>query len=226
MDEYAVVRERMVREQLESRDVRDARVLEAMRSVPRHEFVPQESRNLAYADAPLPIGDGQTISQPYIVAFMTELLEVQAADRILEVGTGSGYQAAVLSLLAGEVYTLERISRLASESRARLARLGFHNVQVIESDGSCGYPDQAPFDGIIVTAAAPKAPTPLKGQLADGGRMVVPVGSREGQVLERWTRRGDRLEEERIAPVAFVPLVGEHGWPPDREVETKKWRWF
>lgn len=226
MDEYTAIRERMVREQLETRDVRDARVLEAMRSVPRHDFVPKESRNLAYADAPLPIGDGQTISQPYIVAFMTELLEVQPTDRILEVGTGSGYQAAVLSVLAGEVYSLERIARLAAEARARLARLGFKNVHVIESDGSSGYPDRAPYDGIIVTAAAPKAPSPLKAQLADGGRLVIPVGSREGQMLERWTRRGDRLEEERIAPVAFVPLVGEHGWPPDRDSEPKKWHWF
>lgn len=226
MDEYAVVRERMVREQLEMRDVCDSRVLEAMRTVPRHEFVPEDSRNLAYADAPLPIGDGQTISQPYIVAFMTELLDIQATDRLLEVGTGSGYQAAVLSVLAGEVYTLERIERLATEARARLSRLGFSNVDVIESDGSGGYPEQAPFDGIIVTAAAPKAPTPLKAQLADGGRLVIPVGSREGQMLERWTRQGDRLKEERIAPVAFVPLLGEHGWPPDRQAETKKWRWF
>jgi protein-L-isoaspartate(D-aspartate) O-methyltransferase len=202
----------MVDQQLRGRNIRDARVLEAMEIVPRHLFVPEDLRRSAYNDGPLPIGGNQTISQPYIVAYMTQLLGLEGEDRALEIGTGSGYQAAVLAHLARLVYSIERIESLAEQARNLLKALDLHNVEVIVGDGSCGLPDQAPFDGIVVTAAAPAAPQPLKEQLADGGRLVIPVGSRRGQVLERWTRRGDELQVERLAPVAFVPLLGDHGW--------------
>jgi protein-L-isoaspartate(D-aspartate) O-methyltransferase len=210
-------RDRMVEEQLLGRDITDRRVLEAMRTVPRHEFVREEDRGLAYADAPLPIGHRQTISQPYIVALMTQLLSLRPADVVLEVGTGSGYQAAVLAALAQKVYTLERIAALAEQARQTLERLAVRNVEVIYGDGSGGLPAHAPYPAIIVTAAAPKVPEPLLQQLAEGGRLVLPVGSRDGQVLERWTRQADDNARERIAPVAFVPLVGAHGWAVDEQ---------
>lgn len=217
-------RKRMVDVQLRSRDVNDARVLEAMRKVPRHEFVPREVRNLSYSDGPLPIGDRQTISQPYIVALMTQLLCVDSSDRVLEIGTGSGYQAAVLGELASEVHTVETIDRLATRASERLARLGYTNVLVHHADGSRGLPELAPFDGILVAAAAPTTPQPLQEQLADGGRLVLPVGHRRGQILERWTRNGDDWDSERLVPVAFVPLTGEHGWEkPDQDPEDRGW---
>ncbi len=208
-------RERMVKEQLSARDVTDERVLQAMLAVPRHLFVPRDVQHLAYADAPLPIGEKQTISQPYIVALMTQLLELKGDEKVLEVGTGSGYQAAILAHLARQVYTLERIPKLAQQARKVLRKLALQNVEVIEGDGSQGLPEHAPFDAIVVTAAAPRVPEPLKQQLAEGGRLVLPVGSRVGQILERWVRKGEDYEVERIAPVAFVPLVGTHGWKPD-----------
>jgi protein-L-isoaspartate(D-aspartate) O-methyltransferase len=215
----------MVQQQLEVRDIRDARVLSAMRKVPRHQFVPQESRQHAYADAPLPIGHAQTISQPYIVALMTQLLELEPSDRVLEIGTGSGYQAAILAELSEIVYTLERLAPLAERAKDVLSRLGFDNVVVLVGDGSLGLPEHAPYDGIIVTAAAPKAPPALKEQLGEGGRLVVPVGGREGQMLERWTRQGGRVDVERMVPVAFVPLLGDQGW---RDVSPPRPRrkWF
>lgn len=202
----------MVEEQLRPRGIRDERVLRAMGSVPRHLFVPAEFSSSAYMDGPLPIGASQTISQPYIVAYMTQLLAVEAGDKVLEVGTGSGYQAAVLSHLAGQVYSLERVPRLAEQARRVLQLLEIDNVEILIRDGSLGLPEQAPFDAIVVTAAGPRAPEPLKDQLAEGGHLVIPVGSRQGQVLERWTRRQRELDVERLAPVAFVPLIGEHGW--------------
>lgn len=211
-NEYEQARARMVERQLRARDIHDERVLDAMAQVPRHRFVPAQHRASAYADGPLPIGEGQTISQPYIVAYMSQLLQLEPDDRVLEIGTGSGYQAAVLAHLAAEVFTVERVSSLAKSARSALEDLGLDNVNVIERDGGGGLPEHAPYDAIIVTAAAPETPEPLKEQLADGGRLVIPVGSRGGQVLERWTRRGDDLERERLAPVAFVPLLGEHGW--------------
>lgn len=224
--EFARARERMVHTQLELRDIRNARVLAAMRKIPRHEFVPEESRKHAYADAPLPIGDSQTISQPYIVALMTQLLELEPTDTVLEIGTGSGYQAAILAELTKQVYSLERLRGLAERARGVLDRLGYANVAVLERDGSLGLPEHAPYDAIIVTAAAPKAPQALKDQLADSGRLVVPVGGREGQMLERWTRSGQRVAVEEMVPVAFVPLVGDQGWDESQPAPTRRRKWF
>lgn len=218
-------RRRMVDRQLRARDIKDEQVLRAMAEVPRHRFVPPEYRSSAYADGPLPIGEGQTISQPYIVAYMTQLLELTPEDRVLEIGTGSGYQAAVLGSLANEVYTVERVPELAGRARETLDELGFESVHVVQRDGSGGLPEHAPYDAIIVTAAAPETPEPLKEQLAEGGRLVVPVGSRGGQVLERWIRRGEEVRRERLAPVAFVPLLGDHGWS-EGEGKGKRFPWF
>lgn len=209
---YEQERHRMVADQLASRDIKDERVLEAMREVPRHRFVPPEHQHMAYADGPLPIGEGQTISQPYIVALMTQLLALTGEEKVLEVGTGSGYQAAILAHLAREVHTVEYYPELARRSRALLQELGLENVQVHVGDGSLGWPDEAPYDAIIGTAAAPKVPQPLLDQLEDGGRLVLPVGGRGGQILKRWRRQGSDFREESIAPVAFVPLRGDHGW--------------
>jgi protein-L-isoaspartate(D-aspartate) O-methyltransferase len=209
---YASEREQMVESQIARRGVRDPRVLEAMRMVPRHCFVTPEYRYLAYTDGPLPIGNGQTISQPYIVALMSELLALRGDEKVLEVGTGSGYQAAVLAHLAREVHTIERYPNLARYAAGIFDDLGLKNIQVHTGDGSKGLEEHAPFAGIIVTAAAPNIPRPLLDQLEDGGRLVIPVGSRGGQVLERWVRQGERFDYESIIPVAFVPLVGEQGW--------------
>jgi protein-L-isoaspartate(D-aspartate) O-methyltransferase len=210
--EYAVDRERMVRDQIEARGVSDRRVLAAMRAVPRHLFVPAYQRDAAYRDTPLAIGQGQTISQPYIVALMTELLELAGDERVLEIGTGSGYQAAILGWLAAEVVTIERFSSLAQEARDRLAALGCSNVRVEVGDGSRGWPEGAPYDAIVVTAASPGVPDPLPDQLADGGRLVVPVGPRWTQHLVRVRREGGAFKRETLIGVAFVPLIGEHGW--------------
>ncbi len=214
MEEQAFTRarQRMVEEQLRQRDITDRRVLEAMAAVPRHEFVPVELHHLAYADGPLPIGYHQTISQPYIVALMLQLASLRGGETVLEVGTGSGYQAALLGRLASRVYTVECIPELAAGARRVLERLGISNVEVVEGDGSRGLPEHAPYQAIVVAAAAPRVPQALKDQLADGGRLVIPVGGREGQVLERWRRKGDDFARERITPVAFVPLVGDGGW--------------
>jgi len=198
----------MVRDQIEARDVRDPRTLRAMREVPRHEFVPPQLRGEAYADHPLPIGHRQTISQPYIVAFMTEALGLTGSERVLEIGTGSGYQAAVLAEIVEEVYSIEIVEPLAREAGERLARLGYANVHVRAGDGYGGWPERAPFDAIIVTAAAPRIPEPLKQQLKDGGRMVLPVGD-DFQELIVVTRRGDSYEQSSVLPVRFVPMTGE-----------------
>jgi protein-L-isoaspartate(D-aspartate) O-methyltransferase len=204
---YARARERMVSEQVEARGVTDSLALEALRRVPRHSFVPEELADEAYADRPLPIGHGQTISQPYVVAFMTEALGLRGGDSVLEVGTGSGYQAAVLSLLVAKVRTLEIAEPLARQAADRLRRLGLENVEVRAGDGYRGWPEAAPFDGILVTAAAPRIPEPLKAQLKDGGRLVVPVGDDE-QELVVVARHGDRFEESQVLPVRFVPMIG------------------
>jgi protein-L-isoaspartate(D-aspartate) O-methyltransferase len=209
----------MVEEQLLARDIHDPRVLEAMRAVPRHRFLPPDLGRLAYADAPLPIGRRQTISQPYIVALMTQLLGLRGSETVLEVGTGSGYQAAVLAHLAGKVYTMERIPELAAAARAALRDLGLTNVEVVEGDGSSGLPEHAPYQGIVVTAAAPKVPEPLLEQLSLEGRLVLPVGGPEGQYLERWTGTARGFDHQIIAPVAFVPLLGQHGWLRDERPE-------
>jgi protein-L-isoaspartate(D-aspartate) O-methyltransferase len=203
----ARAREDMVATQIASRGVRDPKTLAAMRKVARHLFVPSAAVSQAYEDYPLPIGHGQTISQPYIVGFMTEALGLKGGETVLEVGTGSGYQAAVLAEIAARVYTIEIVAPLAEESRARLKRLGYASVEVRAGDGYQGWPEAAPFDAIMVTAAAPRIPEPLKQQLKDGGRLILPVGD-DWQELVLVTRRGGRFEEKRVLPVRFVPMTG------------------
>ncbi len=203
----------MVAEQIETRGIHDADVLSALRTVPRHLFVPAEVADQAYGDGALPIGYGQTISQPYIVALMTVLAEVNVRSRVLEVGSGSGYQTAVLAELAGEVYTIERRRELEERARLALQRLGYHNVTSVLGDGSLGLAEHAPFDRIVVTAAAPQAPPPLLEQLADGGRLVVPIGpAGSDQTLTVITRTPAGLSEVESIPCRFVPLVGASGF--------------
>ena len=201
-------RERMVQEQILARGIRDSRVLEALRKVPRHRFVPPEMQPSAYEDSALPIGLGQTISQPYVVAFMTEALELKPEDRVLEIGTGSGYQAAVLSVLVREVYSMEIVERLGRQAEGRLKEMGYANVHVRIGDGYRGWPEAAPFDAIMVTAAPLDVPPALVAQLRSGGRMVVPVG-RYVQSLIRVRRTVKGLERESLLPVRFVPMVPE-----------------
>lgn len=205
---YRKARELMVQQQIAGRGVSDQRVLEAMRTVPRHLFVPQVMQPFAYFDSPLPIGHQQTISQPYIVGFMTAALALKQEDRVLEVGTGSGYQAAVLSLLVSEVYSIEIVEPLATEAAARLQRLGYANVTVRAGDGYRGWPDAAPFDAIMVTAAPDHVPKPLLEQLAPDGRVVLPVG-KNFQTLMRIRRTEKGFKKERLLPVRFVPMTGE-----------------
>jgi protein-L-isoaspartate(D-aspartate) O-methyltransferase len=205
----------MVEEQIRRRGIVDARVLAAMESVPRHRFVGENARWAAYEDEPLAIGLGQTISQPYMVARMTELLAPDAASRVLEVGTGSGYQAAVLAELAGEVWTIERHPELADRARRILNDLGYSNVHVAVGDGSLGLPEHSPYDAIVVTAAAPHTPAPLLAQLADGGRLVVPVGDRGLQHLRLIRRRGEEFVETDVLDCRFVPLVGRAAYPEE-----------
>jgi protein-L-isoaspartate(D-aspartate) O-methyltransferase len=212
MDPYEPERMRMVEEQIARRGLAEPRLLAAMRAVPRHRFVPPDELEWAYSDGPLPIGHGQTISQPYIVALMTNLLRLAPTARVLEVGTGSGYQAAILAKMAAEVHTVEVIPELAHQAERVLAELGLANVHVHVGDGSLGWLEAAPYDGILVAAAAPDVPPPLLDQLAEDGRLVLPVGSRGFQELQVWERRGGHLHCERGIPVAFVPLRGEHGW--------------
>jgi protein-L-isoaspartate(D-aspartate) O-methyltransferase len=207
---FARLRQAMVQEQIASRGVGDERVLDAMREVPRHMFVPLELVPEAYNDYPLPVGKGQTISQPYIVAQMTELLELKGEERVLEIGTGSGYQAAILSLLCAEVFTIEYVEELARAANRRLKKLGYRNVHVRTGDGYEGWPGEAGFEGIIVTAATPFVPEPLKAQLAAQGSLVVPVGSEFGdQTLMLYRRQGDEFLAVPIEPVRFVPLRGK-----------------
>jgi protein-L-isoaspartate(D-aspartate) O-methyltransferase len=201
--------QRMIAEHLVARGVKDERVLAAMRAVPRHEFVPAELRDRAYDDRPLPIGYDQTISQPYIVAFMTEALRVQPTDRVLEIGTGSGYQAAILGQLAAEVYSIEIIEPLAGRAAADLQRLGFTNVHVRAGDGYRGWPEAAPFDALIVTCAPDHVPKPLVEQLKEGGRMIIPVGDASGQRLYLLEKRAGQIEQRAVLPVMFVPMTGE-----------------
>lgn len=205
-------REDMVKNQIISRGVHSPQVLQALRDIPRHCFVPAEYQHLSYHDGPLPIGYGQTISQPYIVALMTELLELHGKEKVLEIGTGSGYQAAILSQLAHQIHTIERHEELARLAGKIIHQLNIQNVQVHVGDGSLGLAEFSPYEAILVTAAAPKIPQALLDQLTDGGRLVIPVGRRGGQYLERWTRRGSDFDKEKIIPVAFVPLIGKQGW--------------
>jgi protein-L-isoaspartate(D-aspartate) O-methyltransferase len=211
-EEFDQLRERMVREQILARGIRSVRVLDAMRTVPRHLFVPADEMSSAYADGPLPIGHWQTISQPYIVALMTELLDLHPGDRVLEVGTGSGYQTAILARLAGEVHSLELLPDLAQQAIERLDALQLTHVHVHTGDGSLGWREAAPYDKILVTACAPQVPQPLLDQLADPGRLVLPVGGHTSQQLEIWSRRGMEFSHQAHIAVAFVPLRGEHGW--------------
>jgi protein-L-isoaspartate(D-aspartate) O-methyltransferase len=209
---YEKERNRMVDEQIAARGVKDERVLAAMRTVPRHEFLPEAIRGMAYEDNSLPLGEGQTMSQPYMVALMTGLLELTGAERVLEIGTGSGYQAAVLAELCEKVYTVERIKTLADKARAVLDRLGYRTVAIKVYDGTYGWKEMAPFDAIMVTAGAPDVPAPLVLQLKEGGRMVVPVGDRQGQALLKVVKTAEGVVTERSIPCTFVPLIGSHGW--------------
>ncbi len=207
-------RRRQLVDELRGQPVSTPRVLEAMGAVPRHLFVPEELKPHAYANRALPIGSEQTISQPLVVATMTDALKLEGGEKVLEVGTGSGYQAAVLSLLAGQVYSLERCERLHGEVRDRLSSLGYGNVTCSLGDGTRGLPSEAPFDAIIVTAGSPAIPEPLKEQLVEGGRLVIPVGERRQQALICYTKlAGGSEKTETVLQVVFVPLIGEFGWP-------------
>ncbi len=212
--DFARQRARMVAQQLAARGISDPAVLAAFRAVPREAFVPPEQRQDAYRDSPLPIGESQTISQPFVVALMVEALEISGGDRVLEIGTGSGYAAAILSQVAAEVYTVERHPSLAREAERRCAELGYRNVHIRVGDGTLGWPEHAPYDAIVVSAAAPEVPEPLAEQLAVAGKLVIPVGaSPYTQELLRLTRTGpETLVRENLGGVAFVPLVGAEGW--------------
>jgi protein-L-isoaspartate(D-aspartate) O-methyltransferase len=218
-DAFAELRRRMVEEQLRQHGISDSRVLDAMGRVPREEFVPGDLRSAAYEDGPLPIGFGQTISQPFTVALMCEALLLTGDEKLLEIGTGSGYCAAILSLLAKSVETVERIPELADSARARLARLGYDNVRVTIADGTLGLPAEAPFDAIIVTAGAEALPDAYVRQLRPGGRIVIPIGGyRYNQTMYRFIRHPEELGVENLGGFAFVPLVGKYGWhEPDAE---------
>lgn len=212
MINYESERKRMVDEQIVARGVMDQRVLAAMRKVPRHEFLPEVMRGMAYGDHALPLGEGQTMSQPYMVAVMTELLDIKETDRVLEIGTGSGYQAAVLAELCEKVYTVERVKILADKARTTLDRLGYKSVAIKVYDGTYGWKDMAPFDAIMVTAGAPDIPAPLVEQLREGGRIVIPVGERYGQVLVKAVKSAEGIITQKSIPCIFVPLIGNHGW--------------
>jgi protein-L-isoaspartate(D-aspartate) O-methyltransferase len=211
-DEFVLERNRMVEEQIIARGVHEPRLLAAMRSVPRHVFIPPDDLAWAYADGPLPIGHGQTISQPYIVALMIELLDLEPSDRLLEVGTGSGYQAAVLGELAAEVHTIELVPGLALQAQKNLSGLGYTHVHVHTGDGSAGWPEAAPYNRILVAAAAPQVPQALLDQLAEGGQLVIPVGGLNVQSLEVWKRTGQEFSHRTNVEVCFVPLRGRLGW--------------
>lgn len=206
--DFITMREKMVDTQIKARGVKDSRILSAMLRVERHLFVPTGLQRSAYTDQPLPIGEGQTISQPYIVALMTELLELKGGEKVLEVGTGSGYQAAILAELAKEVYTIEIVEPLAVSAEKLLLNLGYKNIKVKSGDGYLGWPEVAPFDAIIVTCAPDHIPNPLLGQLKEGGRMVMPVGT-YAQELKKFVRQPGRIESRTILPVLFVPMTGE-----------------
>lgn len=220
-DEFEFVRRQMVERQIRDRGIRDDRVLRAMMAIPRHAFVPCGRISDAYADTPLPIGDGQTISQPFMVAAMADAVALQGGERVLEIGAGSGYQAAVLSLLAREVIAIETLPRLVDIACGRLARLGYANVRIIEGDGSLGWEQGAPYDAIVVSAAAPSVPQPLFDQLAKGGRIVIPVGDAEYQQVLRITKHANQAVREQLYDCRFVPLVGCYGWSDVQKVPTE-----
>jgi protein-L-isoaspartate(D-aspartate) O-methyltransferase len=211
-NDYAVARRRMVQEQIAARGVHDQRLLKVMQEIPRHLFVDEALMSQAYNDHPLSIGEGQTISQPYMVALMTDALGLTGREKVLEIGTGSGYQTAILARLCDWVYSVERILELSRRAQRVLEKIGVFNVNLVVGDGSKGWPAEAPYDAIIVTAGGPSLPRPLLEQLAEGGRLVVPVGGRSLQTLYRVTRRGDKFVEEDLGGCRFVDLVGEYGW--------------
>jgi protein-L-isoaspartate(D-aspartate) O-methyltransferase len=213
--DFALARRKMVREQLVARRIKDKRILNAMEKVPRHLFVEEGLWHQAYGDFPLPIGQGQTISQPYIVALMTEALQLKGDEKVLEIGTGSGYQAAILAEITTRVFSIERISSMASKARKILDELGYANVLIRVSDGTYGWADEAPFDGIIVTAGAPEIPSTLVEQLKVGGRLVIPVGDEYSQILFKVVKREQGYQKEDLGGVRFVKLVGDHGWKAD-----------
>ena len=210
-DDFAAQRQQMVASQIRGRGISDAAVLKAMETVPRHRFVPHEVRALAYGDTPLPIGHGQTISQPYMVALMSQLLDVEPGRRVLEIGTGSGYQAAVLADMGVHVFTIEIVPELGHQAINVLDALGFKNIRVKIGDGYKGWPEHAPFDAIIVTCAPTNVPEPLKAQLAEGGRMVIPSGEKYNQQLFLLTKQTGKIKQEKIVDVRFVPMVDEQG---------------
>ena len=212
VDLYRLARERMVETQIKARGIKDERVLKAMLKVPRHLFVDEALRDQAYGDFPLPIGEGQTISQPYIVALMTEALELKGNERVLEIGTGSGYQTAILAELALWVYTIERFQALLERAKKVLKELGYKNISFKLDDGTLGWKEAAPFDAIIVTAASPDIPLPLVEQLAEGGRMVIPIGDEFSQTLIKGVKKGGKLHTKALEPVRFVKLVGAYGF--------------
>ena len=224
MIDYAAARAQMVDEQIARRGVRDARVLAAMRETPREAFVPEALRERAFDDGPLPIAAGQTISQPYVVAVMIEAAELAPGDRVLEIGAGSGYAAAVMSRIAAQVYAIERHAELANAAAVRLRRLGYDNVEVRAGDGSRGWPEQAPFDAIIASAGAPAIPEALKEQLDIGGRLVMPVGDtpRLQTLLKVRRISADRFAEEDLGAVAFVPMIGAHGWKEEDDARSRR----
>jgi protein-L-isoaspartate(D-aspartate) O-methyltransferase len=210
--DYERARLRMVDEQLAARGIKDPRILSAMGRVPRHLFVEEALRNRAYGDHALPIGERQTISQPYMVALMTESLALKGPERVLEIGTGSGYQTAVLAELAAQVYSIERIEALALRARRLLASLGYRNAKIKVFDGTYGWREEAPFDAILVTAGSPDVPAPLTDQLREGGRMIIPVGDRTTQMLKKVVRTSSGIEIRALTGCVFVPLIGGHGW--------------
>ena len=211
-DEYRIARTRMVETQLIPRNIRDHRVLEAMNRVPRHLFVDEALKSQAYSDHPLPISEGQTISQPYIVALMTQELGLKGSEKVLEIGTGSGYQAAILAELAGRVYSVERKSTLLARARKLFDRMGYRNILLKLDDGTWGWKSEAPFDAIMVTAAAPSIAAPLLEQLNDPGVMIIPIGDEYSQTLTRVTKREGNVEIDHLCGVRFVKLIGDHGW--------------
>lgn len=210
--EYEALRKQMVERQIAARGIKDSRVLDAMARVPRHLFIEESQRFRAYDDMALSISDGQTISQPYIVAKMTELLRLEGDEKVLEIGTGSGYQTALLAELAREVFTIERYAGLSEKARAVLSSLGYGNIRFAVGDGTLGWPEEAPFQRVLVTAGTPDVPEPLGEQLSEGGILVAPVGDRLSQFLTRVVKRHGKLNMEHHIPCVFVPLVGEHGW--------------
>ncbi|KPK43029.1 MAG: protein-L-isoaspartate O-methyltransferase [Omnitrophica WOR_2 bacterium SM23_29] len=211
--EYVVLRKRMVEEQLIPRGIKDQRVIQAFLKVERHKFIPEKLRGSAYADYPVPIGEGQTISQPYIVALMTECLDLSGTEKVLEIGTGSGYQAAILAELSGEVYSIERFPSLAKRAESLFQDLGYSNIKIKVGDGTLGWPEEAPFSRIIITAAAPDVPLPLAEQLSENGKMVLPRGETYSQVLTLVQKKKGQLKVEPICGCVFVPLIGEYGYP-------------